>query len=75
MAFSNPPKSSANRDEKIPGSPFKASTSSPESSDRVTKFEFLQKNSAFISEFSSKVLPFSIGLLISKSIGDIFLIF
>ena len=43
MAFSNPPKSSANRDEKIPGSPFKASTSSPESSDKVTKFEFLQK--------------------------------
>ncbi|SVA05495.1 uncharacterized protein METZ01_LOCUS58349 [marine metagenome] len=45
------PNSFAHLEEKIPGFPAKQSISRPESSDKVVKCDFLQKKSAFISEF------------------------
>ena len=53
--------------EYIPGAPSKASISSPESSDKQIIFDFLEKYLALIKEFSTKVFPFSMGLLILKS--------
>jgi len=43
------------------------SISRPESSARQINFVFLEKNFDLINEFSIKVFPYSLGLLILKS--------
>ena len=53
--------------ECIPGFFPSISTSRPESSAKHIKLVFFEKYFDFINEFSSKVLPFSIGLLSLKS--------
>jgi len=54
----------------MPGFLSKISISRPESSAIQTKFVFFEKCFDFIIEFSSKVLPFSLGLLSLKSIVE-----